>query len=72
MKVFTYNCVTLADVCEQNTLDYGNVMEYICHSDISFGTNEDTLISKIMLEEVLDINLDFGGLDNSVLISLGS
>jgi hypothetical protein len=72
MKVFTYNCVTLADVCEQNTLDYSHVIEEICHSDISFGTNEDTLISKSMLEEVLDIHLDFGGLDDSVLISLGS
>lgn len=72
MDIFTYKCVTLEDVCEQNTLDYGHVMEEICHSDISFGTNEDTLISKSMLEEVLDIHLDFGGLDDSVLISLGS
>jgi hypothetical protein len=72
MDIFTYKCVTLEDVCEQNTLDYGHVMEDICHSDISFGTNEDTLISKSMLEEVLDIHLDFGGLDDGVLISLGS
>jgi hypothetical protein len=72
MKVFTYDCVTLADVCEQNTLDYGHVIEEISHSDISFGTNEDTLISKSMLEQVLDITIDFGGLDDSVLISLGS
>jgi len=46
MKVFTYDCVTLADVCEQNTLDYGHVIE--------------------------EISIDFGGLDDSVLISLGS
>ncbi len=72
MKVFTYDCVTLADVCEQNTLDYGHVIEEISNSDISFGTNEDTLISKSMLEQVLDITIDFGGLDDSVLISLGS
>lgn len=72
MKVFTYDCVTLADVCEQNTLDYNHVVEEICHSDISFGTNEDTLISKAMLEQVLDITIDFGILDDSVLISLGS
>ncbi len=72
MKVFTYDCVTLADVCEQNTLDYGHVIEEISNSDISFGTNEDTLISKSMLEQVLDITIDFGGLDDSVLISLAS
>lgn len=72
MKVFTYDCVTLADVCEQNSLDYGSVIEEICYSDISFGTNEDTLISKAMLERVLEIAIDFGGLDDSVLISLGS
>lgn len=72
MKVFTYDCVTLADVCEQNSLDYGSVIEEICYSDISFGTNEDTLISKSMLEQVLEIAIDFGGLDDTVLISLGS
>ena len=72
MKVFTYDCVTLADVCEQNSLDYGSVIEEICYSDISFGTNKDTLISKSMLERVLEIAIDFGGLDDTVLISLGS
>lgn len=72
MKVFIYDCVTLADVCEQNTLDYGHVIEEVCHSDVSFGTNEDTLISQSMLEDILELKLDFGGLDDSVLISLGS
>lgn len=72
MNIFTYDCITLQDVCEQNTLDYNHVMEEICHSDVSFGTNEDTLISQSMLEEILDLHLDFGGLDDTVLISLGS
>lgn len=72
MKVFTYNCVSLADVCEQNTLDYDHVIEEVCHSDVSFGTNEDTLISQRMLEDILELRLDFGGFDDSVLISLGS
>lgn len=72
MKVFIYDCVTLADVCEQNTLDYGHVIEEVCYSDVSFGTNEDTLISQSMLEDILELKLDFGGLDDSVLISLGS
>ena len=77
MKVFTYDCVTLGDVCEHNKLDYGDIMEAICNSDVSFGTNEDTLISQATLESILDdndfiVDLDFGGLDDSVLISLGS
>ena len=72
MKVFTYDCVTLEDVCEQNTLDYNHVIEEISHSDVSFGTNEDTLISQSMLENILELKLDFSGLDDSVLISLGS
>lgn len=72
MKVFTYDCITLADVCEQNTLDYGHVIEEVCHSDVSFGTNADTLISQSMLEDILELRLDFGGLDDTVLISIGS
>jgi len=71
MESFTYHVVTLANVCEQNTLDYNYVIEEICHSDISFGTNKDTLISKRLLEDVLDIDIDFCGLDDTVLISLG-
>jgi hypothetical protein len=56
-------------------------MEAICNSDISFGTNTDTLISQSQLESVINdslkfgmdtIHLDFGGYDDTVVISLGS
>ena len=72
MLVYSHNYVTLMDVCKYNDMDYGDVMESICHSDISFGTNEDTLISRAMLESVLETDLEWNGLNDDVLISLGS
>lgn len=77
MKSYTWEYLDLQEVCEHNKLDYGNVMEAICNSDISFGTNADTLISQEMLQSILDDNdfgveLDFGKYDNTVVISLGS
>jgi hypothetical protein len=52
-------------------------MEAICNSDVSFGTNTDTLISQETLQYILDDNdfgveLDFAKYDNTVVISLGS
>ncbi len=81
MKSYTWEYLDLREVCEHNKLDYGDVMEAICNSDISFGTNTDTLISQSQLESVINdslkfdmdtIHLDFGGYDDTVVISLGS
>lgn len=72
MITYAHTYVTIMDVCQHNSLDFGDVMEEICHSDVSFGTNEDTMISQSMLEEILEKKLDWGGLDKTVLISLGS
>jgi hypothetical protein len=47
-------------------------MEEICHSDVSFGNNYDTLIHRRVLEDILLKELDWARLDDSVLISLGS
>jgi hypothetical protein len=52
-------------------------MDAISNSDVSFGTNTDTLISQETLESILDdndfiVDLDFGDYDNTVVISLGS
>lgn len=79
----TYKFLTLADVCEHNSLDYSEVIDAISNSDISFGTNYDTLITSTQLEDILenaDIELDLGRLDfdnhdddgGYILISLGS
>jgi hypothetical protein len=80
MKSFTYKCVSIQDVCEHNCLDLSSVMDAISNSDISFGTNYDTLISTGQLENILDdaeMNIDRLDYDNHddediVLISLGS
>jgi len=79
MKTFTHECVRLVDYCDHNNLDYSEVMQMVCDSDISFGTNYDTLISMPDLWDILDDNdvdvtkLDDGGLNvHYTRISLGS
>jgi hypothetical protein len=79
MIVYSHNYVTLMDVCNHNGLNYSVVIEYVSQSDISFGTNEDTLISRSQLQSIIDDNmdnvdnveLDWARLDDTVLISLG-
>jgi 2C-methyl-D-erythritol 2,4-cyclodiphosphate synthase len=78
MITYSQECVTLFDVCQHNALDYDEIMEAISDSDISFGTNYDTLISRYQLQDIVDgfleetVDLDWGKLDDKVLISLGS
>jgi hypothetical protein len=77
MITYSQECVTLFDVCQHNDLDYAEIMEAISDSDISFGTNYDTLISRYQLQDIIDdwngtIQLDWNGLNDKVLISLGS
>ena len=79
MKTFTHECISLVDYCNHNNLDYSDVMQMVCDSDISFGTNYDTLISMPDLWDILDDNgvdvtkLDDGGFDvHYTRISLGS
>lgn len=77
MIVYSHNYVNIDDVCKHNGLDLDAVMEAICNSDVCFGTNEDTLISRSQLESILDdyfdnLELDWARLDDTVLISLGS
>lgn len=72
MTPFTYICVALADVCSANNLDYETVMDVLNASDVSFGTNDDTLITRQTLESILDSRIQFGDLSDDVMISLGS
>lgn len=80
MKIFSYSVLHLRDVCKHNDLDYGVVMDAICNSDFSFGTNYDTLITSEDLNSVLyDAEIVHNALDYDkhdddgfVLISLGS
>lgn len=79
MKTFTHTCVSLKDYCDHNKLDYTDVMEMVCNSDISFGNNYDTLVALPDLWMILEDNeidvtkLNDGGLNvHEVRISLGS
>ncbi len=77
MKSYAWTYLDLREVCDYNQLDYGDVMDAISNSDVSFGTNTDTLISQETLQSILDdndfvVDLDFGKYDNTVVISLGS
>lgn len=69
METFDIKCVTLADFCEHNHLDDDVVLREIEGSDVSFGTNDDTLVSKNTIEKILGISVD---LPENVFVSLGS
>lgn len=76
MKTFTQKCVTITDFCKHNNLNRAEVMEALCHSEISFGSNYDTLVSQSQITNIIEdwlekeLNLDFG--DDDVVVSLGS
>ena len=70
MKTFTIECVSLEALCEFNRLDIEAVFEAVGDSDISFGTNAETLLTKIQLEHILEHRLDWEGSED-ILISLG-
>jgi hypothetical protein len=78
MKSYTWDYLDLREVCEHNKIDYHAVIGCICHSDVCFGTNTDTLISQSQLQSIIDdgldtpVILDFGKYDDTVVISLGS
>jgi len=75
MKTFNYNCVTIQDVADKYYLDFGIVMDAICASDISFGTNYDTLMHINTLETILednDIQINIEDFPKDTLIALGS
>ena len=69
MKTFTIKCVTLETVCEFNKLDIEAVFERVSNSEISFGNNGDTLLTRYQLESILELKLDWDLQD--IFISLG-
>jgi hypothetical protein len=78
MKTFTHNCVDIREVCKHNNLDMGEVMDAICSSDVSFGSNSDTLISQEKLQDIVinymedQPDLNFSDLNSDILVSLGN
>lgn len=81
MNAFAYRYLKLADICEFNNLNYADIIDAISMSDVSFGTNYDTLITSDQLEDILEDfeilvdNIDYDSHNDSddvLLISLGS
>ena len=70
MKTFTIECVSLEALCEFNRLDIETVWTELELSTISFGTNADTLLTKIQLERILQRRLRWEGSED-IRISLG-
>lgn len=76
MKSYAHEYLDLREVCDFNELNYSDVIDAVSNSDISFGTNYDTLMSQETLQQILDDNdfgveLTFGKYDNTVVISIG-
>ena len=77
MISYSHQYLDIRAVCEHNELDIEAVMQHLCDSDVQFGSNYDTLISQHHLQSIIDegfdnVQLDFGGYDDTVVISLGS
>ena len=72
MKSFTYECLTISDVCDHNGLDYQDAMDELSNSGISFGTNGDTLVRGSDIEDILGKQLNWGDYSDEIMVSLGS
>ena len=70
MNTFTIECVSLEDLCKLNGLDYYDVLDEVGNSNITFGTNADTLLTWAQLEHILKHKLVWEG-SRDILISLG-
>jgi hypothetical protein len=71
MKTFTITCVGLVDLCSELGIDTGEALLTLCESDISFGTNDDTLVSLARVCRILEIEVP-AVLDPTVMVSLGA
>lgn len=72
LRPTTIKIVRIVDVCDHNGIDYNDMMSILSDTDISFGTNDDTLVSQENLNKIFNKELDYGDCDDTVLISLGS
>lgn len=71
MDIFTYKCVYLQDFCNHVGWDFIQTLDCLLNSDISYGTNDDTLVCPDTLAHICEMDLpeDF---DFDIMISLGS
>jgi hypothetical protein len=71
MNTFTITCVCFDDLCSHLGIDSGDARLTISNSDISFGTNDDTLVSLARVCRILGVEIPIV-LDPSVMVSLGT
>jgi hypothetical protein len=71
MNTFTITCVCFDDLCGHLGIDSGDARLTISNSDISFGTNDDTLVSLPRVCRTLGVEIPTV-LDPSVMVSLGT
>jgi hypothetical protein len=57
MNTFTITCVCFDDLCGHLGIDSGDARLTISNSDISFGTNDDTLVSLPRVCRILEIEV---------------
>lgn len=70
MKTFTITAVALEDFCNEYGLDEDSVHDVIMDSEVSYGHNDDTLITLGSLCGLLEIDPKEGH-DANLMISLG-
>ena len=71
MDTFVYRCVNLQDFCDEVDWDYFDTVDTLLDSDISYGTNDDTLVRPDTLAKICDQELP-ENFDFDLMISLGS
>lgn len=70
MDTFIYHCINLEDFCRTMNWDYDETSETLSNSDISFGSNDDTLVRPDTLAKLCDKELP-ENFDYDLMISLG-
>jgi hypothetical protein len=71
MNTFMITCVGLVDLCSELGIDAGEALLTLSESDISFGTNDDTLVSLARVCRILGVEIPTV-LDPTVMVSLGT
>ena len=78
MDTFNYKCVLLKDFCEAVGWNHVETVDHLMNSDISFGNNDDTLVTPHNLADICEKELpenfeEMAGLnpDDDLMISLG-
>lgn len=70
MKTFTIKAVSIKDFCEHLGINYDDAIEAVSNSDVSYGTNDDTLVTVTNLCNILEMEVP-AGIDPKLFISLG-